>query len=554
MSSIAGGPFLAANATEVDLRLIIDRPGRSALELTALPGTLQWVTAAVGGFAECSFQVPGDQRDKIPLLSLLRIVWGDEILYEGRIEDYRLDLTGGEMTTTVDCYGLRRRLEQTSVKRIWTKRDLNWTVPTTAQTDQFYTGGSLSVTQQDLAAAQAWQAGSFDTSDLTKIGLRMIGANETGTWSLGNGRVAELILIGTSLSALLGTVRLKRTNAGNGQGACGGSSNGGTTWSSQVIVAPPTGAIDSTTDFNLPCASGADRIRLGAHANTLTTGVGTQLVDYTNLRLLGATTVEDATNVLYGGTILRDLLSFIPELTAGIIEDGADFGIDQMDRSVRDSALSVVEEVSGYYQREWGVWEGGRFDWKTHNLDEPQWMLNLSDLAGLSLTSTLDTLVRTIYLSYVSAIDLSSKEVTATSTDQRNPYVKSGQTKDAVIQAPFLMTPTTSQQLATLLARIQGGYPPVSGTVTLATNKMVSRNGAGNAPAYLIRGGDNILIGDLRKSDPLVPGRDGETLFHVASSKVDIEQGTVELEVESQDKRADLLLARLSAATRGVTG
>jgi hypothetical protein len=553
VSSIAGGPFVAVDATEVDIRLIIDRPGRSALELTALPATLQWVTAAVGGFAECSFQVPGDVRGQIPLLSLLRIVWGDEILYEGRIEDYRLDLTGGEMTTTVDCYGLRRRLEQTSVKRIWMKRDLNWALPKTALGDQLFTGGATSVTQIEQQGSQAWLGGQFDVTDLTLIGLRMSRRDETVSYTVGTGRVAELIATGQSLTALLGTIHQLQTGAGNGPAAVGGSSNGGATWASQILAAQVSGANDITTDFTMACVSGADRIRLGMAATPLGPANPRQL-DFTKLRVLGAATTEDASGVFYGGTILRDLIGLVPELTAGIIEDGADFGIDQMDRSVRDSALSVVEEVTGYYQREWGVWESGRFDWKTHNLDEPQWMLNLSDLAGLSLTSTLDTLVRTIYLSYLSAIDLSSNEVTATSTDQRNPYVKAGQTKDAVIQAPFLMTPTTSQQLATLLARIQGGYPPVSGTVTLATNKMVSRNGAGKAPAYLIRGGDNILIGDLRKSDPLVPGRDGETLFHVASSKVDIEQGTVDLEVESQDKRADLLLARLAAATRGVTG
>ena len=52
------------------------------------------------------------------------------------------------------------------------------------------------------------------------------------------------------------------------------------------------------------------------------------------------------------------------------------------------------------------VWENGRFDFKKANLDEPQWMIPLATLAGLNLTSTIDALIRTVYLSYIDAATL----------------------------------------------------------------------------------------------------------------------------------------------------
>src|SRR5207248_2020172 len=126
-----------------------------------------------------------------------------------------------------------------------------------------------------------------------------------------------------------------------------------------TIVSPMAGVTNTTTDFIVPCAQGADRIRLGMYADALANGGNPPKgVDYTNLRLLGSGTVEDTTGGLYGGTILRDLIALVPDLAVGIIENGEDFTIDQMDRTVRDSALSVVDEVNSYYPtREWGVWE-----------------------------------------------------------------------------------------------------------------------------------------------------------------------------------------------------
>jgi hypothetical protein len=105
-----------------------------------------------------------------------------------------------------------------------------------------------------------------------------------------------------------------------------------------------------------------------------------------------------------------------------------------------------------------------------------------------------------------------------------------------------------------VLARLQGGYIPASGTVTLSPTSQITNVTGTRKPACMIRGGENIVISDLPKTDPFAQGRDGETLFHVAGCETNFEENKVTLTVESLDRRSDVLLARLAAATRSVGG
>src|SRR5206468_1529990 len=107
---------------------------------------------------------------------------------------------------------------------------------------------------------------------------------------------------------------------------------------------------------------------------------------------------------------------------------------------------SVVDEVVGYYTREWAVWEDGRFDWKTRNLDEPQVVIPVAQLTDLELNATVDGVARTVYVQYTDAASGKDLEASASSTDQRNPYVRQARTKDVVVQPGFPMTANTSSQ------------------------------------------------------------------------------------------------------------
>jgi hypothetical protein len=462
-------------------------------------------------------------------------------LWEGQVEDTILKLGEDGFRTEVSCFGLRRRLEQTSVKRIWVKRDMTWTNLTIDAGSDIFPGSGVPLLNSLPQSEYYASVGQYDKSDLTKFGIRLLGG--TGM-PAGYGLAQEFILPASLIYGVYGTIL--STDVVNYNFQVGTSSDAGVSWTGRSIFtangAFARGAVES------------DRVRIAI--KNLTGGPGIPAnCDFYDLRFISGFSAEDAPGGFYGGTILRDLISLIPELTVGIIEDGNDFLINQMDRTVRDTALSVVEEVSGYYsQREWSVWENGRFDWFAHNLDEPQWLLTVPDLAGLELTSSIDSLVKNVYLSYVEVPTFQSKEATAVSTDQRNPYVKNGKTKDAVVNVPFVMTNVTSQQLATVLARLQGGYIPAAGTVTLSPTKQLTNATGTRKPACMIRGGENIVISDLPKTDLFAQGRDGETLFHVSACETNFEENKVTLTVESLDRRSDVLLARLAAATRSVGG
>jgi hypothetical protein len=304
----------------------------------------------------------------------------------------------------------------------------------------------------------------------------------------------------------------------------------------------------------------ANVLLLAGLIDAATIHVAGDWIQFYDIRVLGTSLTEDFWSTpsdggFYGGTILRDLIALVPGLTIGTIENGSDFVIGAIDRAVRSAVASVVDEVAGYYTREWAVWEDGRFDWKTVNRDEAQWMIRVADLqSGSELTSSVDGLAKTVYVLYADATDQRDKEASSTSVDQRNPYVKQGKTKDALASPGFPMIPSTSAQLASRIAGDIGTYPPVQGRLVLPAMRTVQRANGPALPAFQIRGGENVLVSDFPKSDLFTQGQDGETQFHVISTEADLDSGLVTLEIEGQTRRSDVLLARLAAATRVFTG
>jgi hypothetical protein len=215
--------------------------------------------------------------------------------------------------------------------------------------------------------------------------------------------------------------------------------------------------------------------------------------------------------------------------------------------------LSVVEEVASYHTREWAVWEDGQFDWRQPNLDEPQWVLTLQDLVGLEIESSVDGAAKTTYVLYQDASTGTPTEQSATSTDRRNPYVRLGQTKDELLSAPVVLTSDAASRLASLASSDAGNGPRIRGRVVVPATRMVQHVTRGPDLALAIRGGDNVVLPELPKTEIMRGGRDNETLFHVTSTDVDLGENTVTLELEGVTRRIDALLARL-ASVAGTIG
>jgi hypothetical protein len=527
----------------IPLEVAIGRPGSTPLRLTPLQRSLRWTTAAIGGFGACSFELPGDAgrwKREIPHLATVRIVLDTFVIWEGQVEDVTLRPADGGVS--VSCFGFRRKLEEVSVRRIWSKRDLPWAeAPGGLGANMPFTGiGNLA--KADLSVS----IGQVDISDLTKIGVRVAGNGVVVATSAGG---AALALIGPNISVqtILFDLTIGPANLAAAR-----------VWTWNSYSSGSLASTDFTTS-GAKSVSGASRDSIGFcgwnNSGVNKTPIASEFCDFLNIRILGTSLGEDVAGGFYGGSILRDLIALVPGLTLGIIEDGSDFTIQTIERAVRSSSMSVVEEVAGFYAREWSIWEDGRFDWKTANRDEPQWLTRVADLqSGTEITSSVDGLAKTVYVLYMDAAEQRDKEASSTSTTQANPYVKQGKSQDVLVAPGFPMTSSTSAQLSSRLVTDQGSYPAIRGRLVLPAMLPVKRANGPSLPAFQIRSGENVLVSDLPKTDLFQSGRDGETLFHIIGTEAELETGRVVLEIEGQTRRSDILLARLAAATRGVTG
>jgi hypothetical protein len=490
----------------------------------------------MGGFGSCAFDIPGkpeDLKTRIPYLAPVRLIYDTFLLWEGRVEDIQLAIVDDALGLSVSCFGYQRLLDENTARRIWSQREIDWV---------------------ERGANNRWQAliGEIDETDTTKSGVRFVGQDSAVAGGDAIKRASAHSPGGMTWQRVMGNFAQGGSNTGKFNGQIQSSSDGSafTTHSSPA----------SATPFDEALVSDARIIRVGINVTSAFTNAESDYAEYYNIRALGTSLTEDAAGGFYGGTILQDVVDQITGLVRGTIESGSDFTIEELYRDRREGFRSVVDEVASYYAREWGVWEDGRFDWISTNLDEPQWLARIPDLMnGTRLRSTVDEIGKTVYVSYFESGGSREKEVSATSTDERNPYVKQGVSKDLVADAGDIVkrgrtkavqrrkSRTAAQQLATRIAVEIGAYPPVEGTIVLPAEKLVRRATGSPLPAWMIRAGQNIAVTDFPKTDPLQQGRDGETLFHIVSTEADLEAGTVTLEVEGQLRRADVQLARLAA-------
>src|SRR5206468_214147 len=126
--------------------------GQKTLDISANVTDGEWTTNAVGGFGAASFSLPGHPKQwvrDLPKLCLIRVLMGTTVLWEGQLEDHLLVMSEGDMHTEIQCFGLGRLLAENSARRIWVKRDLNWTVARTLSNTELFTGSGINCLNQD---------------------------------------------------------------------------------------------------------------------------------------------------------------------------------------------------------------------------------------------------------------------------------------------------------------------------------------------------------------------------------------------------------------------
>lgn len=530
--------------------VVLDRGDMAALDLTPHlePGSLDWSSVVPGGFASCAFQVNGDFRrllHEIPYLAIIRVI-GDSgrILFEGQIEDLAATLSDTTVGVKVGAYGLQNVLKETSVRAIWSKRDMQWDTALLppAATMQFWTiDPSLTVS-----------TGQFDPTDLSKSGVRVTPNGGVSTPNLGGAFATWVFPDGLTVLYILGTIASAGGDSGGNQWQSALSLLSGGTWPN-IAHNPASGSYPLNADVN-----GYTGIALGAvnDSGAAATLNADDTMDFYDLRLLGVLTSEAGTG-FYGGTLIRSLIgTYVTELREGTIEDGTDFTIDHLDASVRRLASDILTEVASYYSREWAVWEDARFDWVTPNLSDPQWIVPLSALTALDLDASVQNSQKESIVLYTDAVTGETAEASATSTDRRNPYVLNGRTKDQLNTQNLMMTANTAAQLASAILNDLGFGPvPAAGTIALPGETIVGHADGRHLKAWEIRAGDNVTLPELPLADVFTSDGRGEILFHIVSAEAETQTGTVTLTLDSYgSKRSDVLLARLAAVTQLLGG
>lgn len=483
-------------------------------------------TAAVGGFGSAQITLAGHFTSQhIAWLSLLEISYGDITLFEGYVEDEFVDITADGTVTTIQAFGPSRALDLCSVSHSWIERSF-----------------------PDFAAATS-----------SALAYVQLVAPPAGGWRIAGKNVASGGSANTYFSVYRpnasGSIRWHRVKAKV-------DNNGSANKTGYLKLEDGAGDPDFTGEGQADLASiGAGyRITIGWSISVASTFTDSDYVDFTDLRAYGVI-VDDEDNAagstgLYGGRILADLATRIG-LVPGEIELGSEFAVPQCDASTRLTAREVLSQVVPFYQREYRVWEGGQFDWVTPAYTDPDWSLTLDDLDGLTIEASIGGKSLTTYVLYTDATlhaGWAADEEVATSQDARNPWAATATQADRILSPGFSMTTRSASALASKYATIEDGRPAAAGRCSLSLDAPITRRDGQTLPAAAIRGGDDIAIIDLPVDDSLATGRDGQTIFHIAATQTDLTERTITLDIEGQTRRTDVLLARLAAATRVVTG
>lgn len=534
-------------STELNFHVVVEQPGKGLTKpIMPVVGSPRWSSAAVGGFGSASFDVPYRYYDEFVWLAKVRVYDGTQLLWEGRVEDRSLNISSDEWTVSVKCFGFQRLLQENSVRRIWLLRSIPWRASWKIGGSHSPGGGTLATISGVLPVLRTdtmfCTVGQFDPNDLTRVGIFI---NNNSGAATANGHSNWAVYVAPEGISI---VRFKATATGALPGG-GGSvwfaedSVDSTTWTALIHNNTVGTSVDQAT------TSGARFLLLGVAAVGLSNfGI------WEDIRILCTSIDEDTSGAMYGGTIMRDLIALVPGLGVGDIDSGSDFGIQSIARPVRDSIVSVVGEIASYYTKEWGVWEGGQFDWKELDQDTPHWVVELEDITGGSIDASIQGVTKTIYIVYENAATGEPEEQDAVSTDIRNPYVKEGQSADEVLSAPVVMLPNSGQKLADNLIVDHGGFPSVRGRITVPANRLIAHHSSGLTPACWMRGGENVYIPGLPRDDWMNHGRDGQTLFHITAVDTDMKSNSTSIEFEGYTRRGDVLLARIAAVTRTITG
>lgn len=519
------------------------RNDEGLIEITPVADSVSFSTAALGGFSSCSFSCRLQDYKRIPHLAHVRLTWNDRVLWEGRVEDKNIVINEQGVSCLIDCYGFMKMLEEYSVRKIWSLRSIPWR-PNFAVTGLSAVGAVTPVVPNLDGATMFVSVGQFDPTDLSRVGLDCDNVSGVGP---GSGDAAWAVYVppeGVSINRLM----------------CTAATYGTTPW---AFIQQSVDAVTWTELYedNAPTYPGVD-LDLAVDTTTRYLILGSMYkgggsrTTYENIRILGSELTEDLPGGFFGGNLVRDLMRLVPGLNVGTIDAGQDFVVSALARTARDSAMSVLQEISSFYDNEWGVWEDRKFSWKGVSLDEPHWVIALNKVTEIDLRSSVEGLAKTVYMLFDDAASGEGGESSEDSSDERNPYTRYEDRSDMLLTAPSVMLSNSADRLAQKVVRDRGGAPVATGRMVLPAKAEVSHADGSRGLAMFLRGGDNVLIPDLPTDHYFrpSPGGDGQTMFHIRATETDMASGRTSIELDAFAHTSDVIMARVAAVTRILQG
>lgn len=497
-----------------------------------------------GGHADAEVQLGHSRREySVEVLQPARISVGGTEIWRGIVTDVQRDI-GRAVPISVGMQGFQRLLEWRLAVLPYLIRDLEWNVEPPVQHNAQFLSGTTSNFGYikpgfDGAVADEVQilTGGVDPADRSKRGVRFVPDGAVaGSVPGGFGYGVELELPAAGARRFKAKLDFNGTNFGTGIGNL-------RLW----IGHSPTGATSSWTAFeytsdqtvSLSLPEGTKWIRIGLSAGTSSSS-WSAITDYASvesIRVLGTTLDEDVTATanqegFYATSVLRDLVGRVPDMHADI-DVPFDFVISQLGDFGYRTLRSLVDEVMGYVDGYWGVY-GNRL--LVRKAKGPEWVIDARQYKP-SISVTAEDSWDEFIVNYEDAVTGLRSQV-AFASPTPNPFTTSSYVRQALIEGG-VMTSNTASRLAQIASEEM--ITPGAGSVTLPALAY-----APGRDAVLIKPGDRVSFLGLPLGLP--------NSFDVLETSFNLDDMSVTLSVGNFRPLLDVLLARLTAVTRAVTG
>jgi hypothetical protein len=513
------------------LSIQIGVPAVNNREVGSIARDVRISNSIPGGFGSFSCRLQGPDQTIVDHLQSV-VVAGPlgDILFEGRIEDARPYVDGGDEGIEIEAYGWRRVLEFTPYRRLIV----------VANPD--FQQASLTINLANMRPDRiSVSIGQYDSQAVERIGVGLTVASGIGL-SVGNQNAAQFFPttnLGLARLAFDYECGLSATAVVQGQYY---SINDSGSWSQDGIINVSGSGSVSTTLIN---NRGIGLLLYVSTGGTTTAGIG---CDFFNIRILGSRSNISGTSVstepVYGHEVVQDIAAFCPDLRLSQkdLVDASGFTVPHAFWPESEPCSQALDTLTNMYDRYWAVWENRTLHWLPNDFVVPEWQVLRKEMTGLNLDRTISESASAVRIRWNGADDQIFED-TVTDSRSDNVWRAAGATKIDIVDLGRSASAAAAQVGAQYFP--DRSYPVVKGSVTVPALAPIGVHRT--RFAYMARAGETLVLPDalLTSKPTLSTSYDRQSTFQIRSVSIDWEEQQVTLEFDNQRDRLSQLLARI---------